>query len=270
MTRSTRHVALVLVLALGVALAGCTGGGTPTAPPGDADGGGGGGDQAGSNDDDGDSDGGDAGGDGDDGQSGANGGDDTPRPTAGAPGRTATQAPTATATPTATPNATGPATDRLPTLGEVLEPADSFRYRIDIDQIDGNAVDFVQEGRYHEGDIYAEVNNEQGTSEVYVVDGQNYVVTGGVCQQVSAGGTQNPGNTTQPGWANESLRPTGTTTLDGQEVYVYESDAGPPRIGGPTTIYVSVESGHVVRQEAPNFVSETWEFGNVDPVEAPC
>jgi|GEM_PF-5463950 len=62
----------------------------------------------------------------------------------------------------------------------------------------------------------------------------------------------------------------GTTTLDDQEVYVYETESGPPNFQGPTTIYVSVESGHVVRQEAPHFVSETWDFGNVDPVEAPC
>jgi hypothetical protein len=159
----------------------------------------------------------------------------------------------------------------LPTLGEAIEPADSFRYRFDIDRIDGRSVDFVQEGRYYEGDVFAEVTTDQGASSVYVVDGQSYVVSGDVCQQAPSGSTQSPGNTSTPNsWANLSLRPTETTTLDGEEVYVYESENGPPKIDGPTTIYVSVESGHVVRQEGPNFVTETWDFGNVEPIEAPC
>jgi hypothetical protein len=266
MTRSTHRVALVLVLALGVALAGCSGGGTPTAPPGDgASGDGGdGGAQSGSNDG---GDGSDGSGDGSDG-----GGDESDSTPMGTPeGSAATASPTATATATSTPNATGPTTEQLPRLGDVLEPADSFRYRLDVDQIDGNPVDYVQEGRYHEGDVYAQVSTDQGTSNLYVVDGQGYLVAGDVCQSVPSGRTRDPGNTTQANsWANTSIRASETTTRDGQEVYVYETESGPPNFQGPTTIYVSVESGHVVRQEAPHFVSETWDFGNADPVEAPC
>lgn len=273
MERVTRRCVLVLVLAFAVALAGCAGGGTPTAPPDDADEGGG--DAGGDGGDAGDGDDSDDGGDGGE-QSGADGADGTPTATSGGSGgsaSTATPSPTAAGTPTPspTPNATGPATDRLPTLGEVIEPADSFRYRFDISELDGEPVDMHQEGRYHEGDIYAQITSEGQTTEMYIVDGQGYIVGEGVCQQAPTGSAQNPGNTTQAdSWANESLRPSETTTLDGQEVYVYESESAVPGFEGPTTIYVSVESGHVVRQESPDLVSETWDFGNVDPVEAPC
>jgi len=259
MERVTRRCALVLLLAFAVALAGCAGGGTPT-PAADGDDGSDGADADGSDGDDGSDGAGADGSDGDDdGDAGA-----TATPTA-------SPAAPATPTPTSTPNATGPGTDRLPTLGEVLEPADSFRYRYEISELDGEPVDMTQEGRFHEGDIYAQVTSEGRTTEMYIVDGQGYIVGEGACRQTSAGLAQNPGNATQAtSWANESLRASGTTTLDGQEVYVYESEAALQGFEGPTTIYVSVESGHVVRHESPDLVSETWDFGNVEPVEAPC
>jgi hypothetical protein len=247
MRQPSRRYVLLFGVVLAVILAGCAGGGgTPTpTPEGDV------------------ADGGDNTGDGSAGDASATA---TPTPTA-----TTTPTPTATTTPTPTPNTSSTATTQLPTLGDAIEPADSFRYRFDIDRFDGQSVDIIQEGRYYQGDVYAEWMTEQGTSYFYVVDGQGYSVSGDVCRETQAGAAQNPDNTSSPNsWANLSLMPTETTTLDGQEVYVYESENGPPGFSGPTTIYVSIESNHVVRQESPDFVSETWDFGNVDPVEAPC
>jgi len=139
---------------------------------------------------------------------------------------TATASPTATASRTPVPTTATP----LPTLGELLRVEDSYRYRFDIDRVDGECVD----------------------------------------RQTAP--SQDPGNwTAREAFGNLSLRPVNTTTIDGEEVYVYESNADRPGgFEGPFTIYVSAETGYVLRQESPNVVSETWDWGDVEPVEPPC
>ncbi|MEF8884085.1 MAG: hypothetical protein V5A44_03045 [Haloarculaceae archaeon] len=250
MVRVHRWSVLFLAVAFVVVLAGCTGGGgTPTATAaGDA----GGGDDGG------------ASGDGDD-----SSGDGSEENDAATPTATATA--TATATPT-TPNTTGPVTtERLPTLGELLKYEDEHRYRIEVDRLDGESVDYVQEGRWHSGDFSAQVTVEGENYEVYDIDGRQYFVIGGQCQQLSVDSTRNPGNWTEQGSeGNQSVRPVDTTTIDGQEVYVYELETDHPEGSATSTLYVNAETGYVVRQEVLGVTVETWDWGNVEPVEAPC
>jgi DNA-dependent RNA polymerase auxiliary subunit epsilon len=255
----TRSI-LFLAVALAVVLAGCTGGGgAPTATAAgdaDSDGGAGGNDGSGDGGDDGNSD--ESSGD------GADGGD------AATPTATATATPTAA--PTTAPNVTGPATaERLPTLGEVLKYEDEYRYRIEVDEIDGEAVDYVQEGRWHGENFYARATVEGETFETYDVGGQQYFVSGGECMQLSVDTVRNPNNwTAQESNVNQSVHPIETTTIDGEEVYVYDLQVDGPEGTTTSTIYVSADTGYAVRQEVEGVTIETWDWGNVEPVESPC
>lgn len=52
-----------------------------------------------------------------------------------------------------------------------------------------------------------------------------------------------------------------TTTLDGEEAYVFED--------GDETLYVSATTGYLLRVEAPEFTAEFHSWGEVDPITPP-
>lgn len=273
MSRRIRQHTLVLVVVVVVALAGC-GGGSGTATP------------AGSPTDEVAGDGGtendETGGpdttDGDATGESSNGVDATATPTltpTAVPTATATSTPTATATltPTATPT---PTPTPGPTLGEALNVTDSFRYRYELDRTsDGDPVGVVQAGRYYEGDYFGNELHEDGDVDLYGVDGEYYVVDAGGCDELpfEVGSPRDPGFWVQQDAMNLSLRPTNTTTVDSERVYVYKSETdartsyGYP---GPFTYYVRVETGHLLRQESPSFRMDTYDWGHDEAVETPC
>jgi len=255
-----------MVVALTVALAGCGGGGG-TATPAEGDGAA--------------SDGNADGSDGSDGSDSSDGSDGNAAPTATAEvgGTAAASTPTATqmesgaGTPTSTPtpNASGPPeTDESagPLLEDVIRSPEEFRYRLETTTEDGN---YVQVGRWHGENYYGSIESISGMDqsyEVYRVDGQLYTVMGGQCIDMDVPQVQNPENATDEGSQNWSVRPTGTDTVDGESVYVYEVETG-QRIG-TMTFYVDTESGYVLRMEFMQTTYEYWDFGNVEPVESPC
>jgi len=253
MTRIHRRSVLFLAVALVVVLAGCTGGGgTPTATP--ADSAGDGGADGGAGDDGGDDS------DGDEATGGSDGGD-------GDDAATPTAAATTTPTPTTTPNATGPvATEQLPTLGELLNYEEEYRYRITV-----GSQGYVQEGRWYGQNFYAQATVEGESFETYDVDGQQYFVSGGECTELSVDTVQNPNNwTAQESNVDQTVRPIDTTTIDGEEVYVYELQVDGPEGTTTSTIYVNAETGYAVRQVVDDVTIDTWDWGNVEPVAAPC
>jgi hypothetical protein len=163
-----------------------------------------------------------------------------------------------------------------PTLGEALNVTDSFRYRYELDRTsDGDPVGVVQAGRYYEGDYFGNELHKDGDVDLYGVDGEYYVVDAGGCDELpfEVGSPRDPGFWVQQDAMNLSLRPTNTTTVDGERVYVYESETdartsyGYP---GPFTYYVRVETGHLLRQESPSFRMDTYDWGHDEAVETPC
>lgn len=251
---SRRHV-LLLFVALAVVLAGCAGGGgTPTATA--ADGASNGGDGAGGDGGDGgDSDGGD----------GGDGGD----------GDGATPAPTATATPTATPtptrNASGPTTTApLPRMSELLELENSYRFTAEFQGEEGTV---TQEGRWYETDFAVDITlqEQDGALTVYNVGDQEAYTTNGECFSQNVPETRDPGNWTEAEYLrNISVRPSRTTTIDGEEVYVYETESGQASLDGPFTYYVSAETGHLRKQEWADGTIEMYDWGHDESVELPC
>jgi hypothetical protein len=258
MTRIDTRSVLFLTVAVAVVLAGCTGGGgTPTATAAGDTG----------------SDGGAGGNDGGDGSAGGtDGGEGDAAGGSGATTPTATATATPVAAATTAPNATDAVgAERLPALGELLNYEDKYRYRIEVDQLDGEPVDYVQVGRWHGENFYAQVTVEGETYETYDVDGQQYFVSGGECMELSIDTTRNPQNwTTQESNVNQSVHPIETTTIDGDEVYVYELQVDGPEGTTTSTLYVNAETGYAVRQVVDGVTIETWDWGNVEPVEAPC
>lgn len=66
-----------------------------------------------------------------------------------------------------------------------------------------------------------------------------------------------------------TLSPTGTTTIDGEQMYVFELT---PEMTGnqeTSTYYVSVNSGYLRRVETSDRVLKLHSWGEVEPVEAP-
>jgi len=230
-----------------VVLAGCAGGGgTPTAT-----------------DVDGASDGGDGGGDGGS-DSASDGGDGDPDAT---PPPTATA--TATPSPTPTPNASGTTTTApLPRMSELLAFENSYRYSSEISTDEGTV---RYEGRWYESDYASEVTFEGRTMTVYNVDGRAAYVADGDCFSQNVPSTRDPGNWTKESpLRNVTVRPSRTTTIDGETVYVYESDRGFGSVDGPITYYVSAETGYLRKLESADSTIEMYDWGHDESVELPC
>jgi len=240
---SRRHV-LVLAVVLAVVLAGCAGGGgTPTATAADGASDGSNGGDAGSNDDDSAS--------------------------------AATPTATATPTPTPTPNLSSRATptetpEPLPRMSDLLEFEDSHRYSAEIQSNQGPV---VQEGRWYEGDFVAEVTfeDEGRTYTAYQVDDRQAYVSENVCYSQNVPPTNEPGNWSKSSYLlSVDVRPSNTTTIDGETVYVYETESAPEGLEGPSTYYVSAETGYLVRGEFADTRVEWSDWGHDDAVELPC
>lgn len=254
---SRKHVLLLFVV-LTVVLAGCTGGGgTPTATA--VDGVSDDGDGNGASNDGSDGEGSDgSAGSGD----GGDGGGATPAPT---------QTATTTPTPSPTPNASGPATTaRLPEMSGLLELENSYRFTAEFQTEEGRV---TQEGRWYETDFVVEIafEGQDRPLTVYNVDGREAYETGGDCFSQDVPETKDPGNWTEAEYLqNVSVRPARTTTIDGQTVYVYETESGQPSLQGPFTYYVSAETGHLLKQESADATIEMYDWGHDESVELPC
>jgi hypothetical protein len=128
-------------------------------------------------------------------------------------------------------------------------------------------------GRHYQGDTYVRFETEQGTGEYYEVDDNQYLiwVDEGMC-------IKNPGSEMSPSEEESevdtdeyesdvqeyaSLSPSGTTTIDGEEMYIFE----PPE--EEATYYVSVNSGYLRRVETSRRVVDLHSWGDVEPIETP-
>ncbi len=116
----------------------------------------------------------------------------------------------------------------------------------------------------HEGDYHVAIETDDGvTIEMYGVDGDLYQVAMGEC-------IIEPGDPEQGEYvdANQELSDqmaewtvTETTTIDGEEVYVFED--------GSETHYLSTATGYPVRIEWEEGVGEFHSWGETDPITPP-
>lgn len=190
---------------------------------------------------------------------------------------TATETPADGVTPTDTPAGTEAPTetpgDDGPPLGEWIQGYDSFAMEMVANPADADE-ELVMEGRVHQGDMYWRMDYQGQTMESYTVDGDEYLVIEGTCF-LDPGDQQqpyDPGETYDPGaWeddveAYDDLRPTGTETIDGEPMYVYQySDEQ----GGEVTYYVSQDTGYIRRVTFETGRIDYHSWGDVEPIEPP-
>jgi hypothetical protein len=204
---------------------------------------------------------------------------DEPTPSPSASGDDASGGGESTAEPTASPTETPtPAgTDEAgPTLGQ-LDVAFENTYRFSIDSPD---LDGTIEGAWDGGNYVSRVSVDGETVETYLVDGDTYIVAGGSCSAVpgSGGGatgvdTESLANTDETESNVEqfaSLTPTGTATIDGETTYVYELRSGQQGLESDVTYYVSATTGRLRRVETQGVTIDYYDWGEVEPITAPC
>ena len=200
--------------------------------------------------------------------SGAGGGDDSSNgnattrssssPEAGASGTGNTSggsAPTDGTTPT---EDAGGGSDG-PTLGNLdVAFEDNYRFSVSVPQM-GEPVTGAFDGE----NFYSVVSAEGDTVTTYVIEGENYIVADGFCTQVPNSGGAMGGvdvdsladaDTIEQEFGDSaaaSIVPSGTATIDGERMYVYELVGR----GSTTTYYLGVES---------------QRLGRVEPITPPC
>lgn len=156
-----------------------------------------------------------------------------------------------------------------PTLGESYQWAESFIAEISIEQSETpvNSVIIYFNG----GNFRQEIDTQEGTLEMYNVDGTLYQVQDGQCFTLPEGEAPEMETGVDPQSEDEvlgdqsDLSPTGTDSIDGEEVYVYEYEIQ----GDPATMYVSTATGYVRRFEYPQGTIDYRSWGDVDPIELP-
>jgi hypothetical protein len=168
------------------------------------------------------------------------------------------------------------------TLGEVgVQFENSFGFSVDASQYDGGG-QMQLTGRWHGGDFYSRVKVPDSPAvEVYYVDGTQYVVTSGYCapsppsSQIPTSGFDTESWVATDEYEQQTntyadLAASGTTTIDGEEMYVYEVTPEKTGIDSEHTYYVSVRTGYLRRVETQGLVLEYFDWGAVDPISAPC
>lgn len=246
---SRRQVILACVGGGMAALAGC-GGGQGGSPGGTDDGEGSGGDT-------------NNGGSGGSGSGGSGGGDDPVTDSSDSDGGEAA---------TDSDGDSGASGGDMPALGDAAEFPDSFAMTATV-TTEGQTVELS--GRYYQGDIYWELEQQGQRIEWYLVGDSSYFVTGGQCfsgsiQQGISRDDVDPGRFPEEATANPGVSPAGRDTVDGDEVLVYEVTAtGAGGSGETLTYYVLPDSGYLRRIESESMQWDFTSWGNVDPVEEP-
>lgn len=178
-----------------------------------------------------------------------------------------------------TGNETGDETDEEseeettePTLGE-LEVAfkSNYRFSVSVPQL-GEPVT----GAFNDGNFYSVVAIDEDTLRTYIVDGQQYIVADRTCTPVPSSTTGGmdvsslaDADTVEEDLADPesaSITPSGTTTIDGLQTYVYEFE----NQDASATYYIGVESQRLRRVETEGTTIDYTDWGAVDQITAPC
>ena len=143
------------------------------------------------------------------------------------------------------------------TYGDVLEYESSFAVDLVLADAEGTQLN-------HGEDYHVEIETDDGeVVEMYGVDGDHYIVTMGHCERDSRDPEegQHVDTDQEPDDDLANLPVEGTTTIDGEEVYVFD-DAG-------ETKYVSAETGYPVRFDWETGYAVFHSWGEVGPISPP-
>jgi hypothetical protein len=118
-------------------------------------------------------------------------------------------------------------------------------------------------------DSYWRFEREDATTELYAVDGTDYVVSGGRCVEHGDRGVLPSGLSAEKFEADRTahadVTPSSRETVDGVAVLRYDIEAD----AGTVTYHVANDSGYPRRVESPTGVFTYHSWGDVAPIETP-
>lgn len=159
-------------------------------------------------------------------------------------------------------------------FGTLYSMPNNYRFEAEYSDPDGEASGTMR-GRYHGSNYYQRIepDSTDDVFEIYHVDGDDYVVLNETQCFVNPGPAAKPDSETE-GDAEEygskpdaNLRPSGTTTIDGETVYVFEVTG--EDVEGKWVLYVTASTGYLRRAETENVTIDFYDWGDVDSVSIP-
>jgi len=154
------------------------------------------------------------------------------------------------------------------TLGESFQWQDSFVAEMSLDSGEVGQITIRSNG----GNYHQTLETNQGTFDIYMVDGETYLVQGGNCIRNPGGQVPSdtdagidPQDEEAVTGGQTDITPSGRETIDGEEMYVYEYTSE----GQTVTLYVSVQTGYLRRVEFDQGRIDYRSWGEVDPITPP-
>lgn len=161
------------------------------------------------------------------------------------------------------------------TFGDTLQYPESYAFTLTADSAGGGTTTF--DGRFHQGDLYYEVMAENSENiEFYVVGQDTYFISGDLCFK-NPGDSQDPTaldpenflgqeELEQQAEENPFVEPVETTTIDGDQVQVYEFSDQTEQF---LRYYILTDSGFPRRIEWEGFQLDFTDHNNAQPISAP-
>lgn len=130
------------------------------------------------------------------------------------------------------------------------------------------------EGRFNGGNFYMRFEQDGQVVESYWVDGDHYLVADGQCflnpGRGGVSGAFDPESVREDPEDLPEVTAEGTTTIDGETMYVYEfASEAAAGVENEATYYVSAETGYLRRVEGEFGTIDYGSWGSAAPVEAP-
>ena len=160
------------------------------------------------------------------------------------------------------------------TFGTLYSMPTNYRFEAEYSDPGGDASGTMR-GRYHGSDYYQRIEPDSAEEvfEIYHVDDDDYVVINETQCFVNPGPAAKPDSGTDSdaeeygSKPDANLRPSGTTTIDGETVYVFEVTG--EDVEGKWFLYVSASTGYLRRVETDNATIDFFDWGDVDPISVP-
>ena len=161
-----------------------------------------------------------------------------------------------------------------PALSEAFGMTEEFAFDVE-SETEGQQM--TMSGRFSQGNMYMQVNSEGSTFEFYNIGGDQYMVTSGqdgdFCMRnpersIPDESQIDPGEYESTVSEYPDITASGTTTIDGEQVYIYELSSEMANRES-VTYYVGVNSGYLRRIEYPDTVVNFHSWNDVGSIEAP-